>query len=466
MAGADTIERLRQFLRELPPSSRLLLIGELERCVLRGDDLAGADLVLQELRRVLRDQRDGASRMGSSARLFFKPFEPFLVDDNPDHKHPGRIARSSLEILWTWIRRDLAPADAKTLSDDVGDALLANDEAKAGLLTRQFQDRAAAAFDTHFQAGTTDERARHRILAQVGTPRSEEDSNTLRSVLKGRDRLAEMAARLPLRIGNLAKAQLDECKTLIESVADDDGNLFLYALLTVRDRLAAPWQLVRLGTKAAGSDTAARVAETQYRVTVTIVLTDLERMVRELGEELRSGHGVAVASLLKTIHDSARGLRTELDLPIDSTWGRALGALRVQISDLLRSEIESMPGRIRRLLRPRPSDEIPPNSVLDPEEVAEAEAQVAFLGACRSFASELAVNEMTQRTFSELQHYLDSGMQPLLDGVRHAGEADRSFRQSQVDAAVRLCAKALGSDYASLVGKAAEVVGTAERKAS
>ena len=466
MAGADTIERLRQFLRELPPSSRLLLIGELERCVLRGDDLAGADLVLQELRRVLRDQRDGASRMGSSARLFFKPFEPFLVDDNPDHKHPGRIARSSLEILWTWIRRDLAPADAKTLSDDVGDALLANDEAKAGLLTRQFQDRAAAAFDTHFQAGTTDERARHRILAQVGTPRSEEDSNTLRSVLNGRDRLAEMAARLPLRIGNLAKAQLDECKTLIESVADDDGNLFLYALLTVRDRLAAPWQLVRLGTKAAGSDTAARVAETQYRVTVTIVLTDLERMVRELGEELRSGHGVAVASLLKTIHDSARGLRTELDLPIDSTWGRALGALRVQISDLLRSEIESMPGRIRRLLRPRPSDEIPPNSVLDPEEVAEAEAQVAFLGACRSFASELAVNEMTQRTFSELQHYLDSGMQPLLDGVRHAGAADRSFRQSQVDAAVRLCAKVLGPDYASLVGKAAEVVGTAERKAS
>jgi hypothetical protein len=417
------------------------------------------------LRRVLRDQRDGASRMGSSARLFFKPFEAFLVDDKPDHKHPGRIARASLDLLWTWIRRDLAPADAKNLSDGVGDALLANDEAKAMLLTHQFQDRAAAAFDTHFERGTTDERTRQRILAQVGTPRAEEDSDTLRAVLKGRDTLAEMAARLPLRIGNLTNGQLDECKALIESVAEHDGNLFLYALLTVRDRLAAPWQLVRLGTKAAGSDTAARVAETPYRVTVTIVLADLERMVRELGEELRSGRGVAVASLLKTIHDSARGLRTELDLPIDSTWGRALGALRVQISDLLRSEIESMPGRIRRLLRPRPSDEIPPNSVLDPEEVAEAEALVDFVGACRSFAGELAVNEMTQRTFSELQHYLDSGMQPLLDGVRHAGAADRSFRQSQVDAATRLCARVLGPDYASLVGKAAEVAGSAERKA-
>ena len=77
---------------------------------------------------------------------------------------------------------------------------------------------------------------------------------------------------------------------------------------------------------------------------------------------------------------------------------------------------------------------------------------------------------MTQRTFSELQHYLDSGMQALLDGLRHAGVADRSFRQSQVDAAVRFCAKVFG-EYASLVGKArlpapptqaAEVAGTAD----
>ena len=161
--------------------------------------------------------------------------------------------------------------------------------------------------------------------------------------------------------------------------------MFLYALLMVMSRLAAPWQLIRLGIKAAGSDTAARVAETHYGVAVTIVLADLERMVGELRDDLRSGRGVAVAALLKTIHDSARGLRTELDLPIDSTWGRALAALRAQIADLLRSEIESMPGRVRRLLRPRPSTEIRPNSVLDPDEVAETEALVEFVGACRYF---------------------------------------------------------------------------------
>lgn len=71
--------------------------------------------------------------------------------------------------------------------------------------------------------------------------------------------------------------------------------------------------------------------------------------------------------------------------------------------------------------------------MLDPDEVAEAEALVAFVGNCRSFAGELAINEMTQRTFNEIQYNLDTGTR-LLDGLRHAGEVDRSFRQSQVDA--------------------------------
>ena len=466
MAGADTIERLRQFLRELAPQSRSMLNGELERSLLRGEEVAGADLILQELRRVMYDQCAGVPRIGNSVRLFFTPLEPFLVDDRGDHNHPGRIARCSLETLWTWISRDLLPDDAKILADEVRDALLAGDAPKAGHIIHAFQDRVVTALETSFESAASDKKIRRRMLAQVGTQRPGEDAATLMCALKGRDALATLAAHLPLRIGDLSKGLLDECKVLIENASARDGDLFLYALLTVMSRMAAPWQLVRLGILMAGTDTAARVAETQYGLAVTIVLADLERMVGELRDELRSGRGVAVAALLKTIHDSACGLRTELDLPIDSTWGRALGALRAQIAELLRSEIESMPGRVRRLLRPRPSREIRPNSTLDGDDVTETEALVEFVGACRYFASELAINEMTQRTFSELQHYLDNGMQALLDGVRHAGAADRDFRQSQVDAAVRFCAKVFGREYASLLGKAAEVAGAAESKAA
>jgi hypothetical protein len=467
MAGAETtVERLRQFLRELSPGARSLLIGELERAVLRGDEVTGANLVLQELRRIVREQRERVPRIEDSARLLFNPLEPFLVDDRGDHKHPGRVARSSLDALWNWIQRDLLPNDADALADEVGEAMLSGDQAKTERLARVFQDRVAAAIDANFTAAEEDGKARRRILQQIGTPRAGEELAALKCALKGRDVLASLSARLPLQIGNLANAQLDECKALIEGAAARDGELFLYALLTVMNRMTAPWQLIRLGVRAAGSDTAARVAETNYGVAVNIVLAELERMVDELRDDLRTGQGVAVGALLKTIHDSARGLRTELALPVDSTWGRALAAQRTQISELLRAEIESMPSRVRRLLRPQPSREIQPGSVLDPNEVAEVEALVEFVGICRYFAGELAINEMTQRALSELRQYLDVGTRALLEGLRHAGESDRSFRQSQVDAAVRFCAKVFGREYAALLGKAAEVAGGGESRAA
>jgi hypothetical protein len=405
-------------------------------------------------------------RTTAAMQLLFKPLEPFLVDDRGDHKHPGRVARSSLEALWNWVQRDLLPDDAGALATDVSEAMLAGDQAKTERLTRVFQDRVAAAIEANSNAAAEDGKIRRRILQQIGTPRAGEELAALKCALKGRDVLASLSARLPLQIGNLANDQLDECKALIESAAARDGELFLYALLTVMNRMTAPWQLIRLGVKAAGSDTAARVAETHYGVAVNIVLAELERMVAELRDDLRSGQGIAVGSLLKTIHDATRGLRTELALPVDSTWGRALAAQRIQISDLLRTEIESMPSRVRRLLRPRPSQEIRPNLVLDSNEVAAVEALVEFVGICRYFAGELAINEMTQRALTELRQYLDNGTRARLEGLRQAGEADRSFRQSQVDAAVRFCAKVFGREYAALLVKAAEVAGTAETKAA
>ena len=226
--------------------------------------------------------------------------------------------------MWTWIGRDVLPDDARAVDDIVNTALLNGDEAKAKHFVRAFQDRVAMALTDQLRLADSDAKVRRRMLGQIGTQRAGEDVAILKSVLNARDGLSAMAASLPLQVGNLASKQLEECKALIEKTGAPGTDMFLYSLLTVMNRLAAPWQLIRLGVRAAGSDTAARVAETPYGVSVTIVLSELERQVGELRDDLRSGRGVAVGALLKTIHDAARGLRTELNMPMDSSWGRAL----------------------------------------------------------------------------------------------------------------------------------------------
>jgi hypothetical protein len=455
--GGQPGERLRQYLLQLSPGARALLIAELERALLCGEEVPGGDFVLQEVRQAVRESGVPAPRIGNPARLFFQPIEPFLVDDTAAHKHHGRIARVSLEPIWAWIGRDLLPAEAKTFAEEVSRALLADGAAACERLTCDFQDRVADRIRHMFAAAQSDDKARRRLAGQIGTAQALEDVGELRNVIEARDMLALIADRLPRHIRNLADAHLDAVKAVLDSPVARQANILPYALVLVMSRLAAPWQLIRLAVKAAQSDDAARIAATPYAAAVAIVLAEIERMVGEFKTDLKRRGGVPVTSLLKGLHDGARGLRTELDLPVDSPWGRRLAAIRTEISSVLKTEIESASGRVRRLLRPRPAGEIAPGSALDPGDVADTEALIQLVGACRNYASELAISEMTTRAYGELHQYLDTGTKTLLEGLRSAGPADRPFRQSQVDAAVRFCAKVFGQDYASLLTKAAEV---------
>jgi hypothetical protein len=455
--GGQPGERLRQYLRQLSPGARALLIAELERALLRGEEVPGGDFLLQEVRRAVRESGVPAPRIGNPARWFFQPIEPFLVDDTAAHKHQGRITRVSLEPIWAWIGRDLLPAEAKTFAEEVSRALLADGAAACERLTCDFQDRVADCIRHVLAAAQSDDKARRRLAGQIGTAQALEDVGELRNVLEARDILALIADRLPRHIRNLADAHLDAVKAVLDSPVARQGDILPYALVLVMSRLAAPWQLIRLAVRAAQSDDAARIAATPYAAAVAIVLAEIERMVGELKTDLKRGGGVPVTSLLKGLHDGARGLRTELDLPVDSPWGRRLVAIRTEISSVLKTEIESAPGRVRRLLRPRLAGEIAPASALDPGDVADTETLIQLVGACRNYASELAISEMTTRAYGELHQYLDTGTKTLLEALRSAGPADRPFRRSQVDAAVRFCAKVFGQDYASLLTKAAEV---------
>src|SRR5581483_1631268 len=181
----------------------------------------------------------------------------------------------------------------------------------------------------------------------------------------------------------------------------------------------------------------ARIAETPYAPAVSIVLGEAENMVAELRAEIKAGR--PVVSMLKNIHDTARELRSEINMSFDSLWSRQLAAVRNDVSMLLKSEIETTPGSVRRLLRPRPDKDIAPGAVLDALDVEQTEARVAFIAACRHYAAELAVSEVTMRAYSELTHILETGTKILLDSLRQAGERDRPFRQSQLEAAIRFC---------------------------
>jgi hypothetical protein len=365
MAGeALSIEQLRDFLRPLKPEVRAQLVAELERGVLRGDEIPGCQLVLRELRRMIVQSGQPLPRVGSPARLFFRLFEPFLVNDaSPDHKHGSRIARVSLMPLWNLICQTLMPEEAQKFCDAASEALLADDVDKAERLTRAFQDQALKRMEQMLAAVQSDEKLRHRVAGEIGTPRGIDDLKALIDILKARDALAALRS-----------------------------------------------------------------------------LAEIERIVDKIKADPKD---IGIPQLLKNVQRAGQGLRTKLTLPADSPWGRQLAAIKTQLSGRLKAEIESLPRRVRNSLRPRPVKEIAPGSVLVERDVAETEALIELVCACRPYAVELGIGDTMRQSVAELQDYLKTLRPALLDGLRNAADGERKFRQSQADAAARFSAKIL-----------------------
>jgi hypothetical protein len=459
----QAVEQLREYLRTLKPEARAMLIVELERDLLRGEDVAGSQLILQELRRTIRAAGQKVPRIGDAARLFFAPLEPFLINDAADHKRVGRIARSSLAPAWDWIGRDLMPAEAKALVTDINRALFEDDRLKAEQLMRTLHDRVMLRITDVVVGSQKDESVQRYLAAQIGVPRAIETIATLAKILACRDVLPTVAQRLPAIMPAFEREQVDLVKALLtgataqraEGAIASKNDIFLYGLVLVVGRLAESWQLVRIATRAAASSDEIRVAGTPFAVAVNIVLGDLECMLSDLQSGLKVRR--QMAPLARAICAAVRGINAELSFAMDSHWSRRFAAIRGELTDALKMAIEQAPGRVRRVLRPRAGNDVAPGSVLEANEVSDAEMQLDLVMACREYANDLGLGDASTRGYSDVQNYLEGGAKVLLDSLGHANEADRSFRQSQMQAAVRFCRIIFGADYAGLLAKAAEM---------
>jgi hypothetical protein len=458
-----SIQRLREYLVQLSPQAQALLMREFERAIERGEDITVANFVLEQLRQIVRGaDEETRPRTDDPARLLFRPLEPFLVESNFPVRR-GQVRRASLLPVWQWLSRDGAPEQASEFEATLARLGESGPGSALESATRKLQQATAEAIGKVVALGASGDK---RALARVGAPDVIEDLQPIGSVLQFREALDTLNGRLPSNLRVFADNQIGSVGAALNVPALQTPQLLPFALSLVMQRLTAPWQIIRLAIKMAASDDEIRVAATPYGVAVTLALHDLSYLAALLKADIKRGHFANVAEHLKTLHDGVRGLRTELDLRNDSSWGKQLTSIRAEISNSLQSEIDSVPGRVRRLLRQRADKDISVGVQLDASEIDETAALIDFVAVCRTYASELAINEVTLRTYSDLQQYVEKSTEALVQSLRGGDAKTRPYRQMQVQAAIRFCEVLFGHDYASLMSRAADNALTGERKPS
>src|SRR5262249_14957008 len=159
--------------------------------------------------------------------------------------------------IWQWVANVVMQKFTTAHVEQLEAAIAANNTTQIAQLARDFQDAAAPRMQIALDGVRNDDRALRRFTLEVGTPLAFEDIQIIVGVLKARDGLASLAEQMPRHIKSLSGPVLESVKSLLDSPAGRGPDIFPFALIMVMGRLAAPWQLIRLATSAAGSDVAA-----------------------------------------------------------------------------------------------------------------------------------------------------------------------------------------------------------------
>src|SRR5258706_7062737 len=105
---------IRGYLQQLTPQTRTRLLAEIERLRESGDEIPGAELIIEALRsepskEPLKEAKS-STPLDPAARYFFRPLEPFLVDHPSERAHGGEISPAALPAVLLWLRRRLSAA--------------------------------------------------------------------------------------------------------------------------------------------------------------------------------------------------------------------------------------------------------------------------------------------------------------------------------------------------------------------
>jgi hypothetical protein len=346
------IDRIWEFVQRLSPLTRSCLLTELERLELCGVEVPGSTDIQAKLRAEFRKDGSTQSRAPTTSRYFFEPLDPLLADG--DHENAGRIARGSLAPIWEWVNRDLLPTMARDFEAQMKDLITNPDKQKeARAKAATFQIKVAKSLENTLGSADTAQQARAKLGAYTSARSTFADVEKMMRALRARDALAKFDAALPAQIAKFDDTLVAKMTALLSAFGKTHPDAIPFAIALIGRRLKAPWQLIRLATKAAASKSATDVAATPYAVAVGMVLDRLEDKRLALRIALKNNRVLIARELLTEIYDIEYQLQVRIDQLEHSNWGKRLRAVMEAIANLVEAEVSRFPPDVGHVLGSR-----------------------------------------------------------------------------------------------------------------
>ncbi|AXS39978.1 hypothetical protein D1F64_07785 [Breoghania sp. L-A4] len=442
--------KVRSYLEGLSGRALAMLVRGLEAARENGVDDPQSDVILEAARALIRkpeaDGEPDAHRRSLLKRAFFAPLRPFLISEVLDTKAPGRIYRPSLDAIWLWLERDIAPDAIIRLQKEL--AKRDFKEEAVDKASEALRAIALKAMRETLDEAAADTLAKQKVAYRVGGDDILAELEDVHAILDQQKEIAAFADGLSdtldavdLRTDDLLLAQAKEF------VGKDPRRAWWLAALLLA-RAEDPAWLVAFATRAARSSKANLIHKSPYRPLVDALLAETQRLTL-VAQQARGNpsRGAAMVDAVRGFGDLVRDLNIETRVDDVAEWREQLAKSRADMAAFVTKTLNSAVAELRRAMQIPPVDE-DGRFVQDTAAVNDAAQILRLLLVARNAGEALAVSELARRLHQSVEQVLDIGSRALADKLREATGDHRRACLAALNASIDFCTIYFGDDYA------------------
>jgi hypothetical protein len=334
----DKTGLLKAFLGGLPGdiAGRLAMAVEVDR-LMDGHSLPHED-ILEGLRSVLRREQD--NRKPTPLRLFCRPFQSLLTSEPRNAKQKASIARATLVPAWNWIAQELLPAQTAAYTAECRRLVLSQHYDLALARAEKFWPVAAAGLT---QALATNA-GRQAALKALGNAFAVEDAAEMALLLSAGETIEELTALLPAPVMSFHEELVWQVREIYDRLAASQPDVAPYVAVIVMNRLAKPWEALRLPLLVTRHTDDTLIAKTDTGLVGEILFARMDALKNSIQI---TRHPLFDAEKLmqeaKLFSELSSNIVREIALKRDGEWGKRLLADRALIGQMMESFMDRAP---------------------------------------------------------------------------------------------------------------------------
>ncbi len=376
-------------------------------------------------------------------------------------KQKGRIARSSVEVVWKWLASALMPARHNKLTTSIGEAIVAaNDEQIERDLAALWIEASAA-----LKAALADESRKAVAAETLGGPAIAEDAAEMALVLAQAQTVIEIRTRLPKPVVQLTQDDVWFLCDMVDRLAETAPDFAPYVALVVLGRLERPWEVLRLIAAISRKATDIVISGTDMDIVGELLFSDLDAYAANIqsARPINFDPDVVLASLAGFTELSS-GMVKELGIRRDGKWGQRLAKDRAAVAQIMENLLQRARKEILAALPPhkgfafaRRQRNLDLSKPTDPERVAKALRYAQLVAHSRPFAVAGAFSARLMKVTDETTLALRVYAEDILTELRATTPEARQRAQEHLSVMLSLCELVLGESETEFLRRRARV---------